>query len=283
MKNVQYWLTLIVLWTAHLIHGQHFEIPIFFEDSAGNRDSLVLGYDQAATYGIDPPFGEIDLIDSSFSSAFEIRAAIYDYWEWPTLPRTLESKKMMIPYICFDSSYFDEANSIMVVIKCDHWPITISWNNEIFQEGCNHIDIIDCTPGGWFDVCGGGHPYTILEMPLVDIASYYDSEFKITNESDTLGALFFRFYNDFGSSVIDPSFRKDIKLYPNPTLGSVHLDYPIHVDDKLFMTDIFGRSIPFTHFNQEIDLTKASDGLYILSVRLHAGGFIVKKILKKCS
>lgn len=55
-----------------------FEATIWFEDAAGNRDSIVVGYDTLATEDIDPAFGEAE-ITSPFDSVFEVRAGSTDF------------------------------------------------------------------------------------------------------------------------------------------------------------------------------------------------------------
>jgi hypothetical protein len=217
------------------VKGQSFELPIYFEDATGQKDTIVVGYDINGSYGIDPALGEVDILDSAYAKPLEVRAAIYDYYtEWPLLPRIIESKKMIIGYVCFDPSYFDEANAIMMVIKSNNWPIALSWDKTLFQEICNRLDIVDCTPGGWFDVCGPGHPYQILEMSLTDTATYLGSEFQIETDEDTLQALFLRFYK-FGSATKEVS-EVDMNFFPNPNQSLFQLDYPLAPDDKIMVT-----------------------------------------------
>lgn len=285
MKLLHCFLISIAASFGHDLCGQHFEIPIYFEDSAGHNDTIFLGYDPLATYGIDSSFGEINIIESSYDDNFEVRAAIYNYdyfFEHGILPRVIESKRMIVDTVCSFPTYTGEGNSIMVVIKSQSWPITIRWDNALFQESCNFIDIIDCTPGGWFDVCGGGHPHLLFEMRLTDTVSYFDTEFKVETTQDTLRALFFRFYSDFGSGFEDVSERK-LGFYPNPTQGLITFDQPMNLDDKISLTDIIGRPISFNYNNKEVDLLHAPDGMYILTVKLHTGDSIVMKIIKKSS
>ncbi len=285
MKAKTYFLISIVVWFSHDLCGQGFEIPIYFEDSAGQKDTIVLGYDPLASYAIDASFGEINIIDSSYNDDFEVRAAIYDYeyfFEHGVLPRVIESKKMIVGNVCSNPSYTGEDNSIMVVIKSQHWPITIRWDNTLFQEECNFIDIIDCTPGGWFDVCGGGHPYMFFEMRLTETVSYYDTEFKIETEQDTLSTLFFRFYSDFESGVEDvPDSR--VVFFPNPTKGLITFDRPLNTDDNISVSDIMGRPVSFNLRNQGVDLSSAPEGMYILTVKLHTGESVAMKVIKKSS
>ena len=284
MKSKSYLIIAIVGCLGYDLCGQGFEIPIYFEDSAGYKDTIVLGYDPLASYAIDTSFGEINIIDSSYNDDFEVRAAIYEYDgnNYGYLPRIIESKKMIVGNVCSNPSYTGEDNSIMVVIKSHNWPITMTWDKTLFQEVCNFLDIIDCTPGGWFDVCGGGHPHMFFEMRLTDTVSYYDAEFKIETDIDTLSALFFRFYSDFGSGFEDAS-EKTIDFFPNPTQGLISFDYPLNTDDKIFVTDIMGRQVSFKYSNQEVDLLHAPDGMYILTVKLHSRVSVVMKVMKKGS
>ena len=285
MKAKKYFIVAIASWFCYNLIGQSFEIPIYFEDSAGYKDTIVLGYDPLASYAIDTSFGEINIIDSSYNDDFEVRAAIYEYdyfFEHGVLPRVIESKRMIVDSVCSYPSYTGESNSIMVVIKSYNWPIAIRWDNTLFLEDCNFIDIIDCAPGGWFDVCGAGHPHLLFEMRLIDSVSYYDTEFKIETEQDTLNALFFRFYSDFGSGVKDVQERK-VHFFPNPTQRLISFDHPLNKDDRISVTDIIGRSVSFNYNNQEIDLLYAPDGMYILTLKLHTGESVVMKVIKKSS
>lgn len=269
-------------WFCHNISGQTFEIPIYFEDSAGYKDTIVLGYDPLASYAIDTSFGELNIIDSSYADHMEVRAAIYDYTIWPELPRILETKKMIVGNVCLNPSYTGGDNSIMVVMKSQNWPITIRWDSTLFLEECNFIDIIDCTPGGWFDVCGGGHPHSLFEMRLADSVSYYGTEFKIETDQGTLRTLFFRFFSDFGSGFEEVIERK-IDFFPNPTPGVITFEYPLSTDDEIFITDILGKQISFNFSTQEVDLLDAPEGMYILTLKLNTGETVVLKVIKKSS
>lgn len=279
MKQIHLFCFIAILSLNFEVKGQSFELPIYFEDAIGQKDTMVVGYDINGSYDIDLALGELDILDSAYSKPLEVRAAIYDYYsESPRLQRIIESKKMIIGYVCFDPSYFDEANAIMVVIKSNNWPITLSWDKTLFQETCNRIDIVDCTPGGWFDVCGPGHPYQILNMTLIDTATYFSSEFQIETDEDILQALFLRFYKA-GSGTKDVS-HVDMNFYPNPNQSLFQIDYALSSDDKIQVTDLMGKPILFTYQNQLIELLDAPDGMYIVTVKLHTGQVVSEKVLK---
>lgn len=61
-----------------LLQGQDtakVEIPLYFEDVFGNKDTLIIGYDPDISwnkYAIKPQFGEVPITEP-FDSTFEVR------------------------------------------------------------------------------------------------------------------------------------------------------------------------------------------------------------------
>lgn len=48
--------------------GQTFSFPMYFSDALGNKNTLVIGYDINASYGIDSAFGEENIITEPMDS-----------------------------------------------------------------------------------------------------------------------------------------------------------------------------------------------------------------------
>ncbi|MBC6993351.1 T9SS type A sorting domain-containing protein [Neolewinella lacunae] len=272
MKTFHVLSAVVMMLLSSILYGQSFSIPIYFEDAIGNRDTIVLGYAADGGYGIDPELGEVDLLDSAYVRAFEVRASIYDYDKIRDEdPRVIESKKMVIGYVCTDPSYFSEANSIMAVIKCDNWPITLTWDKSKFQETCDFMNIVDCTPGGWFDVCGGGHPFLNIEMEETDTVMYYDAEFKIEAGEDTLSALFFPYGGVNILSVAEQVEKGRVVPYPNPVnTGVVNFKF----NDRLYnesnlsvrIYNNLGALVSTSRLDEEITTQGWSSGLYLFKV-----------------
>lgn len=65
---------------ANNLCAQEFELDLVFEDAAGAKDTLTIGYDPTATNGIDASFGETNIISQSWGSAFEVRLSEH-MWE----------------------------------------------------------------------------------------------------------------------------------------------------------------------------------------------------------
>jgi hypothetical protein len=55
------------------VYGQQFSFQMFFTDAAGNKDTITLGYDLAATDSIDAAFGEINILSVTRDTVFDVR------------------------------------------------------------------------------------------------------------------------------------------------------------------------------------------------------------------
>ncbi len=73
MKNF----IILFLCTGILI-AQEFSFTLNFEDALGNTDSLIIGYDNNGTDGIDAAFGEVNIISVPYNSGIDVR--ISDEW-----------------------------------------------------------------------------------------------------------------------------------------------------------------------------------------------------------
>ena len=63
----------IALLSAQIVTAQEFSFQMYFEDAAGNKDTLTIGYDPNGTDTIDAQFGEANIISTLPDSAFDLR------------------------------------------------------------------------------------------------------------------------------------------------------------------------------------------------------------------
>ena len=113
-----------------------FQMPLYFEDAVGNRDTIVVGYDETASYNqLNPQFGE-QLLATPFDSIFEVRAA-----HAIDAPHAL-SKKIIAQYensigdTCFSSA------GIEIFIQARHLPITIRYDTALVNSSVCHQNMI---------------------------------------------------------------------------------------------------------------------------------------------
>lgn len=117
---------------AHTQQTAQFETTLYFEDAAGNRDSVVVGYDTLATREIDPEFGEAEIL-LPFDSIFEVRAG---HFRWPW--REKLSKKIIdrgtpatgpfAPEDCYSGL------PVFIYIWAKHQPVKVWWDRTVFLE-----------------------------------------------------------------------------------------------------------------------------------------------------
>ena len=113
-----------------------FQMPLYFEDAIGNRDTIVVGYDAMGSYDtLNPLFGEY-AITAPFDSIFEVRAA-----HAIDPPHTL-SKKIISHYeggvgdTCFASA------GVEIFIQAKYLPITVRYDTALVNSSYCHQNMI---------------------------------------------------------------------------------------------------------------------------------------------
>ena len=124
-------LLFLILYFSLGVKAQQFSFQMYFKDAIGNRDTLTLGYDTAATKIIDAAFGEVNIIGVPLDSIFEVRITDESVWGGQQ-QGTFHTKKQITYYNCDSPLY----NIQSIDIKAKHWPVTATWNKAIFNDSC---------------------------------------------------------------------------------------------------------------------------------------------------
>ena len=113
-----------------------FQMSLYFEDAVGNRDTIVVGYDESASFNqLNPQFGE-HLLATPFDSVFEVRAA------HAILPPHALSKKIVVQYensigdTCFSSAAAE------IFVHAKYQPITVSYDTALVNSSVCHQNMI---------------------------------------------------------------------------------------------------------------------------------------------
>src|SRR5690554_936883 len=77
-----------------------FEFELYFEDAAGNKDTITLGYDENATDSVDIAFGEANLAGQLWGEDLDVRIGdiAYSYDSW--------FSSNGVPFVTIDSNSF---------------------------------------------------------------------------------------------------------------------------------------------------------------------------------
>ncbi len=266
-------ITLLILSKFNAI-GQQFEFALFFEDAKGNKDSIVLGYDNSATYDIDADFGEKDISLQPYDSVFEVRGAAYQYpLECNRINNTdqliFESKKLITQNSC-DYDVPLESQSAMVTIKSKYPPVRVTWDSTLFDNKCIKSYLVNWQPGGWFDACCcNGSEFGLVLLNSTSSFSFSSTDFQFWTATDTIFTLFFPLSNDDIVGIKHlPEEENDILIYPNPLSGKGILEFHNKTNDLHSFTiyDNKGAIVVMTdeirNNKIEFQLNDCSSGLY---------------------
>jgi len=271
--------------------AQEYSFPLFFEDAAGNKDTLYFGFDDSATFGVDEMFGEVNLIDEPLDSVFDVfftdaatnqgilpsgNEIIDHCLELPHTP-TYILKKQINYYNAYPNDYFEFG------IIAQNWPVTITWIQKKMEDYVKHMGFQNANLFlySWHppqsligDVhCCGNWPndYTILNKTanvVVDKSNFCHYSSTITKDSVNL------FYISFSS------FTSILKK----SIGKISCRYDFESRAVLFSTpeelklctieifDLLGRKHLKEQIgktvspNFKIDVSSLPKGLYIVAV-----------------
>ncbi|MDR0802728.1 T9SS type A sorting domain-containing protein [Fluviicola sp.] len=112
---------------------EYFSTILRIKDAIGNTDSVRIGYDDAATYGIDAAFGEFDISGTPWDT-LDIR--LLASYQQPFM----QTKKQIIPITCPLNYQYD--NEIHIVFHAAHYPVSLKWTPADYDEECREASII---------------------------------------------------------------------------------------------------------------------------------------------
>jgi hypothetical protein len=134
---------------------EEFSFRLYFEDSLGNKDTIIVGYDENATNGIDTNFGEVNIAASPWNNSFEVRTGngFMGETDWPinNTFSDFQSKKQ----IKFKDCLVGQRYGIPIIVKINTPPLEISWDidNDFFtNDTCRHNSQLKNQPNFFSDV-----------------------------------------------------------------------------------------------------------------------------------
>jgi hypothetical protein len=242
---------------------------MYFEDSAGNQDSITFGYDQNAADSIGSDFNESNIIAVPRSSELEVRISNANNYE-ETEP-TKESKVSISSDKCEDF-WFPRWT---ISISSKNWPIKAKWDPSLFSEECIIGTVITgFRPGGWFDAggCCSGLEYIYLEdssfivfNPSFDPEKEHSEGF-INAQGDTISHLYFAFGDSkqLGVSINNLEVPSTIQIYPNPVENILNIEAKKNsVEWSIFSVN--GYSIS-SGIGKQVETSGLTKGLYFLKI-----------------
>jgi hypothetical protein len=269
-----------------------FEFQLYFEDAAGNKDTLIIGDASVATNLIDTVFGEENIINQPWNSVFEVRAS-NKYWEGYPFADTalMQAKKAIVNkdevgnnYITFD-------------IKAENWPVTISWDSTLFHGQNDSLQYAGSWMtaweyGQWWD--GGGQPLYLYNqnqmlltnevLPQTSLNNILTSLYT-TNNNDTIYTMWFNFQDSsaFTMSIKNNEKADKILFFPNPFEDFFYIQgVEASTIESIRSYDLKGQKQKLQQDGTKFSLPKSPLGIYIVEIRLkNKNGKYYYKLIKR--
>lgn len=289
--------------TFHSLQAQQaeFQYTLFVEDARGNKDSVVLGYDNTATQ-LTPSsiFGEIDIKSRPFDSIFEVRATKASN----RFSINFHSKKIIARTETQCTPISGSSSIITLLIRAKYYPIKFKWDKTLFQRPCESRSFLVSS-----EVYFTYHP---------DLIAYADSLYKTaylkrqsekielfdkrypngqpdpgyyyaftapinTGRNDTIWTYSTVFKIGQGVATSDNK-EHEISGFPNPCFDELNIQLPNYETGQIEIFDVVGRkmkSIQVESANQlKIDVRDLNQGLYLLKFKTNENQIYTSKFFK---
>ena len=251
------------------VKAQQFSFQMYFKDAIGNRDTLTLGYDTAATKIIDAAFGEVNIIGVPLDSIFEVRITDESVWGGQQ-QGTFHTKKQITYYNCDSPLY----NIQSIDIKAKHLPVTATWNKAIFNDSCRDWSYFSSFIGD----LGGSSNLGMARLANKDSVifttnadpGWFGFFYYVNNANDTISVFLQSFADSITAiqSLNELAKTKGIKVFPNPSTNSisVSLDENFAASNTICLYNIYGQLVLSTSQKENIDVANLPTGLYLVRV-----------------
>ncbi|MFW6222101.1 MAG: T9SS type A sorting domain-containing protein [Bacteroidota bacterium] len=285
-------------------YGQEFSYSMYFEDSLGNKDTLVIGYDiNGDTDVILSEFGEENIADTPWDPEFDVRISNRvdtDYYQSSDEP-LFHTKKKIVERDCGQDYVHPDIRSYVAIdIKTDNWPVTLSWDSSLFENFCRSKSLFTSWgPETWWDAgqSPSGFEWVLLneQGQLEFYANYWDnyddyldqpvetSGYYIINDSIPIATYWMVFRNPTEATKINDKVNSKTWniVYPNPTNGSdlINVKDDFGEIEHVKLLNIQGYTVIFQK-SSTLDIGHLPNGLYVLEILSKDGDKIFNKVIK---
>ncbi|HRO75163.1 MAG TPA: T9SS type A sorting domain-containing protein [Crocinitomicaceae bacterium] len=276
---------------------EEFSFQLYFEDAIGNRDTITLGYDPLATDTIDVAFGEENILNQPWSdSTLDVRITdkmptiLYDWLG----QETFRTKKQIVESYCMTTSW--EGRRVFVDVKNAVFPITMSFDTQLYQDSCVHgstmdvldpelhIDPVEGPPEYFFDWIfykknwNNGH-YTPYSR---NVSEYSELIYKDVDDKHIFTYLITLQDNRWVTLNSNDLPKENFQIYPNPTTDIVTIDIANNDKGELLIYQLDGtfiRKQSLLSSSNVVSIRDLNTGVYFFEINSDKGT-ATKKIIK---
>lgn len=275
-------LSILFYLTSFSYCQEEFSFELSFEDALGNKDTVVVGYDENATFGIDGSFGEQDISGTPWNTVFDVRVSerlSVQNGLAPSPPPNIHTKKQIIPKSCTIGLDF----GITLNIVAENYPIIVRWNSNDFNppaDSCR-LGSLFTTYDYYQDDVGSGFAFMADQDSMLLFEDPFYPDYDDNGIDVNLYWVSFAKKEPVANTMFENSKIKEFFVYPNPTTGIIKIDYEMNdtFNPKSYqILSIEGVEVFSGTINSSlIDLSRLDSGLYILIVKFN-NQYIKRKI-----
>lgn len=283
--------------------SQTFSTEILNENNLGQKDTVVVGYDEEATILIDSQFGEQDIHQLPIGESLDIRLSqtdvnLFDYsegiWNAEDNPSIIinQSKINIIPKSCMN--FIDNAtisnwpSHSTLLIPINQLPVELTWAASDFQNECLQYSFLTLWPvNTWWDTQSfqGDNPfgqtYSLSDNDRLLINEPLGHSY-VTENGDSLMMLFVVLnHNESILTEVNDQIKNSlVDIYPNPVKDFLFLNTELNVD-QLELIDLNGKRLWLQKFNGMLDVVEVQSGVYFVKLFSENRLVAVKRFFKQ--
>lgn len=263
---------------------EEFSFKLYFEDALGNKDTIIIGYDDNATNTIDASFGELDILSQPWRSTMEVRTGELldnsigtNAGPYPEAFTSIShSKKQIIKKDC-SQAWSQAYNVFYILLKNVEFPLTIIWDYQEVLNPCTSRNFMtDWYPGCWFDCYVVGTEQEPFDLNNLNTKQLNYISIDNVEGVDTTQVLFVSMSN-FTLNTNQLS-TEQFTISNNPFEDSFSIHGNI-TDSNIQLLDGQGKVIGFEMHDNTIIPLNCEAGVYFLSIEQN-GNQSYKKIIK---
>ena len=264
-----------------------FEIPFYFEDALGNKDTLVVGYDEdASSSQLNPQFGEVEVI-GPYDEIFEVRAR-----KVPAVD-PFETNKSIASHAYYPNSNCGVSTGTYLTIRLKYPPLKVSWDKDLMQSNDCRRGVFLAPSEHWAlveDWTTLDHPWMMYclfdeEEVIIDFSGQNTTMYGVYSILDTVenvGIDTIQWMSlvfipttcpDLVDNVNNLAFGlKDIVVFRNPANERINLQ----IEGDVFATKIYNSKGVLVYSEnlrgqKEINIASLPVGVYLGIVDLENG------------
>lgn len=239
---------LLLLLQAQALYSQQkaqFELPIYFEDARGNKDSVVVGYDRSIKVpkSLNQTFGEVYLY-MPFDSVLEVRVM--------DLSNDNYTSKKMVEGVfeANDGTCDNYGTPFRILVHARYLPLRVYWDSTILEGVCHRNTVLSRNrdlpiyqePFGtprllWGNTWCMQYEKEIIAPPMVQNAGqqYYEIEWEVEGKNGkqklpgfSFSMFFwpFNYCEDYVKTLSTESLAVlPVAVWPNPVSGDLQVQW----------------------------------------------------------